>query len=54
MDSIDPEPLTSDEIEELSDAVDSDEAIDEDHIELLSQTGIRIRNLEHKKNKSKQ
>ena len=51
MDSIDPEPLTSDEIEELSDAIDSDESINEEHIELLSQTGIRLRESGHK-NKS--
>lgn len=54
MDSTDPEPLTSEEVEELFDAVDCDEAIEEDHIEFFSQLGTRVHELKHKKNKIRQ
>jgi len=42
MDSTNPVPLTSEEIGELSDDVDCHEAIEAEHIGLLSQPGIRV------------
>lgn len=49
MDPTDPEPLTCEEAEKLFDAVDCDEAIEEDYIELLFQLWARIHELKYKR-----